>query len=294
MWFKKVMGIIHSTKSRPYKKMRSRIFYSFLFLIMSLSPAFSKKIELLVFDKDESKNELPRNFRDLSGLGLNVIASGQFSEKELVAIRQKYPNEKILVVDLRRESHGFINGQAVSWRSPFDQSNIGEKIEKILRDEKSRLNLLKKDEEIIVNKILEKDEKNGWYEEVEPKIIAVAEISTEENLVKKFGFEYKRFAVRDHASPDHNQVLEFEKFIKNLPLDKKIYIHCAAGRGRTTTFLTLYDIMNNGDKMSLEEILIRQAKVGGVRLDEISEDEKWRENLAQERLKMIREFYQNH
>lgn len=271
--------------------MRSRIFCSFLFLTMNISPAFSKKIELLVFDRGEIKNELPRNFRDLSEFGLNAIASGQFSEKELAAVQQKYPNEKILVVDLRRESHGFINGHAVSWRSPFDQSNIEKKIEKILRDEESHLNLLKKNEEIIVNKILEKDEKNGWYKEVEPEIILVTEVSTEENLVKKFGFEYKRIPVRDHASPDQNQVLEFKKFIKNLPRDKKIYIHCAAGKGRTTTFLTLYDIMKNGDKMSLKEIFIRQAKAGGKRLDEIGEDEKWRENLARERLNMIREFY---
>lgn len=272
--------------------MKLKILIFCLVLVCNASQAFAQNVALLVWDKKaDQKNELPYNFRDLSPLGINAIGSAQFSETQLKEVRKKYPNEKIVIVDLRRESHGFINGSAVSWRSPFDRSNINKNSSEILRDEKIRLNSVKKDREIIVNKILEKDKKNGWYEEVEPEIIAVEKISTEENLAKENGFEYKRFFVRDHGNPDAKQLLEIVNFIKNFPQDKKIYVHCAAGRGRTTTFLTIYDIIKNGSELSLKEILKRQEKIGGIRLDDVDADAEWRKKLAEERLKMVREFY---
>lgn len=273
--------------------MKSKIFICCLIFILNMPQVLAASVELLTFDKSETKKDgLPRNFRELSEFGLNAIASGQFSEKELQAIRKKYPNEKIIIVDLRRESHGLINGRAVSWREQFDKSNANKKDSEILRDEKLRLNLLKKDQQILINQIVKKDKKNGWYEKVSPQIVDVKEVATEEELAKKNGFEYKRFAVQDHAAPDQKQFLELVKFIKSLPQDKKIYVHCAAGKGRTTSFLTLYDIIKNGDKVTLEEILERQHKAGGSRLDKINEDEKWRENLAQEKLEMIKKFYE--
>lgn len=273
--------------------MKSKILICCLIFIFNIPQVLAKNVELLTFDKSESRSDgLPRNFRDLSQFGLNAIASAQFSEKELQEIRKKYPNDKIIIIDLRRESHGLINGQAVSWREPFDKSNDGKKDSVILQGEKNRLNLIKKDQQILVNQIVKKDKKNGWYTEVNPQIIDIRQVTTEEDLAKKNGFEYKRFAIQDHARPDEKQFKEIIKFIRNLPQDKKIYVHCAAGKGRTTTFLTLYDIIKNGDKLTLEEILKRQAKAGGSRLDEVDEDEEWRKELAQEKLEMIKKFYE--
>jgi len=261
-------------------------------LILTTSNLQAKNVELLTFDKSEvQKNGLPRNFRDLSQFNLNAIASAQFSQKELQEIRKKFPNEKITIVDLRRESHGFVNGVSVSWREPFDASNVGKTSAQILKDEKFRLNLVKKNGQILVNKILEKDKENGWYEEVKPEILQAQEVETEENLVKKNGFSYKRFVVQDHAKPDEKQFGEMVKFIKSLPQDQKIYVHCAAGKGRTTTFLALYDIIKNGDKLTLDEILKRQHKAGGANLYEVDEESNWRENLAQEKLEMLKKFH---
>ena len=113
------------------------------------------------------------------------------------------------------------------------------------------------------------------------------------NLAEKNGFEYKRFAVRDYAAPDLKQLEEMVKFIKTLPADKKIYAHCAGGEGRTTNFLVLLDIIKNGKKLSLKEILDRQAKLGGAKLDDFAKKEEWRKKLGAERLKLIEEFYQN-
>lgn len=263
-----------------------------LALIINSSLADAKNVELLTFDKSEtSLHGLPRNFRDLSSFNLNAIASGQFSEKELLEVRHKYPTDKIIIVDLRRETHGLINGIAVSWREQFDKSNDGRKTSEILQEEKSRFSLVKKDGEILVNRIIQKDKKNGWYSEVKPEILEVTDAISEEDLVKKYGFEYKRFPIQDHAKPSEKQFYEIINFIKALPKDKKVYVHCAGGKGRTTTFLTLYDIIKNGDKLTLEEILKRQYKAGGSDLSSDDDEENWRADLAREKLELIQKFY---
>lgn len=262
-------------------------------LILVAPQLQAKNNEVLTFDKNETKkNGLPRNFRDLSQFGLNAIASAQFNEKELQTIRAKFPDEEIIIVDLRRESHGLVNGLPVSWREKFDASNGGKTAKQITSDEEARFNAAKKDKKIIVNRILEKDKESGWYESLRPESVDVASAITEENLAKQNGFFYKRFLVQDHAKPDDKQLHEMLKFLLNLPADKKLYVHCAAGKGRTTTFLALYDILKNGNELTLDEILKRQQKIGGSNLYEAEEDEpKWRQELAKEKVAMLQKFY---
>jgi protein tyrosine/serine phosphatase len=52
---------------------------------------------------DNLKNNFPKNFRDLKSLNLNIIASAQFSENQLISVRKTYSNEDIIIVDLRLE-----------------------------------------------------------------------------------------------------------------------------------------------------------------------------------------------
>lgn len=256
------------------------------------SQATAEKASLLTFDKSEiTKDGMPRNFRDLSVIGINAIASAQFSEDELQKLRQKYPNEKIVIVDLRQESHGFINGKPVLWRSYFEKINQNKKISEILSDEKLRLNAAKKDHEIVINEVVKRDKESGWYEDVAPKIITVNQAISEKDLAQKNGFEYQRFSIRDFDIPKAKEFSRMINFIKNLPEDKKIYVHCAGGRGRTAMFLVILDIIKNGKKIELEEIFKRQNKLGGARLDEISKEEAWSKKLASERLKMLEDFY---
>ena len=263
-------------------------------LISGGSQAFAAKAALLTFDKSENtKDGMPRNFRDLSGIGINAIASAQFSESELQKLRKKYLNEKIVVVDLRQESHGFINGRSVLWRSYFEKNNQGKEISEILSDEKSRLNAAKKDGEIVVNEVLKRDRSSGWYKEIAPQITVVDKVSTEKDLVEENGFEYRRFSVRDFDIPDEKEFLQMVSFIKNLPQDKKIYVHCAGGKGRTGMFLVMLDIIKNGKKVELAEIFKRQHELGAARLDEISEEEAWNKKIAATRLKMIEDFYKS-
>lgn len=263
-------------------------------LIINTSQVLAKDVNILTFDITENKkDELPRNFRDLSVVGLNAIASAQFSEKQLQEVRKKYPNEKITIVDLRRENHGFINGEAVIWHSVFEQENQGKELSEILSEENNRLNFAQKNEQILIGKIIKRDRENGWYKEIEPNVVKVNQVTTEENLAKKNGFSYQRFLVRDFDIPEDVEFSKMLNFIKNLPQDQKVYVHCAGGKGRTGMFLILLDIAKNGKNVSLEEIFVRQNKLGAARLDEISEEESWSKEIATKRVKMIEDFYKS-
>lgn len=263
-----------------------------LALIFSISNAFATPASLLTFDKMENiKSEMPRNFRDLKSLGINAIASSQFSESQLQEVRKKYPDEKITIIDLRAESHGFINGKPVTWHTVFEKGNQNKTLSEISSDESDRLNLAAKDQQIIVNKILKEDRANGWYKEISPAVIDVNQAISEQDLAEKNGFEYQRFPIRDLDVPNETEFTRMVNFIKTLPQDQKLYVHCAAGKGRTGTFLVLLDIIKNGKTTELKEIFERQNKLGAARLDKISEEESWSKEIARNRLKIIENFY---
>ncbi|MCE2687753.1 MAG: hypothetical protein LW595_04310 [Rickettsiales bacterium] len=273
------------------------------FLSTSFLMANQKEPDLLTFDKTKNNEEsfessMPRNFRDLNNpedkININAIASAQFNEDELKAIKKKYPNQKILIIDLRKESHAFINDKPISWRSQFNLDNKEKQYQQILSEEKQKVNDLKKKSQIIVSEIIKKDEKNGWFSEISPIIVNVNKVETESEIAKRNGFDYKRIAIRDHSYPNKKQLTEIVSLIEKTSPKTKIYVHCAAGRGRTTTFLTIFDIIKNGKDTTLEEIFKRQYKIGGSRLDKIDEDSKWREDLAKERLETIKSFYEKY
>lgn len=264
-------------------------------LTLETSGAFADTASLLTFDKSEITNDgLPHNFRDLSIFGINAIASAQFSEDELKKVRKKYPGEKIVILDLRQESHGFINGKSVLWRSYFETINHGKTVSEIISDEKSRLKIAKKDKEIVISEVVERDRSNGWYKTISPKIVTVNKVIIEKELAREKGFGYQRFPVRDFDKPDEKEFARMVHFIKNLPADEKIYVHCSVGKGgRSGMFLVAFDIIKNGKKTSLDEIFKRQNALGSAKLDEISEEEAWNIELAKARLKMLEDLYKS-
>ena len=259
----------------PNNKMKLKLLSAFL-LILSASQSFANNMTPS-FDRSETRKDgLARNFRDLSQFNLNAIASAEFSENELMAIKKKFPNDKIIIVDLRRESHALINGKSASWEG---EENNKKEISEILLDEKSKVDFIRK------------NPKNNQLTSLNPKITELKSIMTEEELVKKNGFEYKRFAILDRAIPDQNQFDAMVNFIKTLPEDKKLYIHCAAGKGRTTTFLVIYDIIKNGNKVSLSDIIKRQKEAGGAALDVVDEETSNRSEFVKKRLEMLTKLH---
>jgi Inositol hexakisphosphate len=239
---------------------------------------------------------LPKNFRtslakfsytefpmpSLAGLEqLHVSGSGQFTSTNFFHALQKLPNRKIIVVDLREESHGFINGIPITWKELTTKwTNVGKTQEAIEEDEIERLH------EIFVEKsvVLDLDEN--------PFHLTVSEVLTEKALVESFGAEYLRIPITDNHKPSNEQIDQIVQFILNLPETMWIHAHCHAGKGRTTTFFILYDILMNGYQVSFDEILTRQALLGGKYMLEWPSQEVKKYWPAVERYEVLKKFYE--
>ena len=196
----------------------------------------------------DTKNEahLPRNFRTTDdefkvvkgeapsrqGLeNLHESGSAQFSKLEFEALMSKLP-KKVVIVDLRQETHGLLNGIGVSWYGERNWGNLGKARSEIEKSEKQRLkNTL--GTKVIISALDEKKEAGESQE------ITVETALTEEELVKAYGAGYFRITATDHITPNDESVDRFIEFYRTLPNDVWLHFHCQAGQGRTTSFMVI-------------------------------------------------------
>lgn len=261
------------------------ILRSFFVLIVFLScPIFAEDIPIS-WGKTDDKMRHFRSFSDvLSHTDLNetgvsgryISGSGQFSSENLKELAPKVRSiagevDKIILIDLRLESHGFINTVPVAWKG--DQ-NLDKSIEEIFDDETTRLQDLFIAQEI-----------DGY---------PIYFIATEQELAIENEFEHVRLPTLDHSHPRDEIVDEFLNIIKDNPASW-LHVHCAVGKGRTTTFLAMFDMFYNAKDVSFDEILKRQKEIGGQDfkkyLDTPNKHPK-KQALFLARLAFLEKFYQ--
>lgn len=283
--------------------MKKNIFIT-LFIMITSFLSCSNFEPTLILNAPNERN-LPRNFRtsrtvfpeisDLptrKGLNeLNILGSGQFSEASFLSVMEEvgHPSD-LVVVDLREECHGFINGQGVSLYGFRDWTNIGKTKEAIVKEEREFLDGLPK-EAVIIGKIINKRSKEDLYPELDflpPVKIEKAE--TEEELIHRLGYEYIRIPLTDHIRPSDYSVDRFVEFIRELPPKKHLYFHCAAGVGRTSIFMLMFDMMKNARNVSFEDITKRQMLIGGKEFLVLSE-KPWKKKISQDKIDFLKSFY---
>lgn len=290
-------------------------FLTLLSLILSCTAFCSKSGETTMSEPkstqamlvlDESFDlKIPRNFRQESSPylkndekeptreGLNALryaASGQFSERTLKAVLPKLKGQ-VWVVDLRRENHGFINGVPVSWYASKNQSNLNLSTEEILVHEKAMLAALPKDT-IIVHEVT--DKQGGAILASRSIELKPERVESEQQIVERLGLSYIRIPVSDHHRPNDEQVEAYVKLITSLPKDATLYFHCRAGRGRTTTFVALWDMLVNAKNVSFKEIIERHRLMGGAALCSVSDDpeKSWKQPWSKDRKAFLEDFYE--
>src|SRR5205085_4961849 len=91
-----------------------------------------------------------------------------------------------------------------------------------------------------------------------PQQVIVKEASIERDLVSSAVVSYVRVAVTDHTRPLSEAVDRFIVAVRALPENAWAHFHCEAGLGRTATFMVLYDMLRNANRVSLEDIVQRQ------------------------------------
>ncbi|CAM3171598.1 tyrosine phosphatase II superfamily protein [Legionella steigerwaltii] len=225
--------------------------------------------------------------------GLAISGSEEPSEKGWKDISEhiaKHGYSRVLVLDLRQESHGYINGRAITLVSEYDWINRGKSNVQCLTDQEYWLKSLRTQKKI--SGVLS-SQQFAAQEYSSGKTIPVKVVKNEEDLVSKLGFEYHRLYVTDHAAPSDSEVDTFLTLIKNVPKDTWFHIHCRGGKGRTTTFFVMYDMLKNADKVSFEEIIARHASIPPYyNLFEIHRADPFLTPYYEQRIIFLSHFYQ--
>lgn len=274
----------------------------FMISFMVSTLAFAVYDETLLVLDMRNVPDLPKHFRTLQdplpaklnnqGLANLTVAGGaQFSKLGLDKIVEKLHAKRITIIDLRQESHGFLNGNAISWYAPQDAINAGYSMQQIENRQRHLLNGLSEKESIKTYVILSKTP-NERINNARVVEFSMRSVGSEEELAYRSHHSYKRIYVQDYHAPSAKQVDRFIQIIKQLPKDQWVYFHCRAGIGRTTTFMAMYDMMQNAKQVSFDDIIARQAALGGKDLSELPQAGSEKYDAAAKRLDFLKQFYQ--
>ena len=130
--------------------------------------------------------------------------------------------------------------------------------------------------------------RRNYYHQSPPEII-----ESEGEMIKRLGYGFKSFHIVRRQLYKPHMIDEFVEFIDQLPAGTHLHFHCDGGNSRTTTLMTMVDIIKNGTMVSLNTIIERQRGIGGVNLYDTKPylGGTWKPNLLEARLQMVEDFY---
>ena len=219
---------------------------------------------------------------------LRQSGSSFFSKNEFKELLKHVPAKDLVVIDLRNESHGYINDNGISWYSRYKTFNKGQSAKEIDRREKSMLETAKMNQDVDVATL------DKHKDIASQKVEHVNSVQTEEQFVKSMGVKYYRVPVMDYSAPTPANVDQFLAIYKKLPKNAWIHVHCEAGVGRTTIFLSLMDMIKNADKLSYDDIMTREVLLGGQDVRKSAETTKdaYKKGNYPKRALFTRHFYE--
>lgn len=244
---------------------------------------------------------------DLYGMDrMNISGSAQFTKSQLRRVLNSIKENQqsvtmVLILDLRQESHGFING--LPFRFYIDRNEINKNVDPdciLQKEEREVKSLTRSEQNHIIN--ISYSKKESYKLNLSSSVpFQTQDIHTEcetvnalanEFLDRDLQVDYERFYVLDHNRPSDEDV---DKFVSLFDTHNNEYtwlhIHCAGGKGRTTSFMAMADMLLNASQVEFKEIIKRQHVIGGSNLYATSGKPAWRAAAAKERLKFLEQFY---
>jgi protein-tyrosine phosphatase len=229
-------------------------------LVWDLDPAITNGFRNFRTTNDPLKPKADGSLPSAAGLAtLHESGSSEFSPEGLKAMLGKFSGP-ITVFDLRQEDHGFINGTPISWFASSNWANVGKDHATVVTEEHDRMAGMKPGAAIAIS---DDKAKKGEASASVAKAEVISAAATEQQVVNAAGASYVRITVSDHCRPTDEEVDRFVTAVRQLPAGAWVHFHCRAGRGRTTTFMALYDMLRNARQVSLLDIDQRQSLLAG-------------------------------
>ena len=262
----------------------------------------------LIFDNEAGLPESGNHFQSGRDLEPPLPASGshQLDATVFVGIvnriaEEAWQHRRLVIVDLRQESHAFLDGRAVSWCADKDWSNVGQPTAWIVRDEESQLTKLAAAPDQLV--YAARKDADGGIQILETSPLHVIRAETEEMVVAKFqsrlAVSYLRLPVTDLCAPEDDAVRTFLDKLGDLDATTWVHFHCHGGDGRTTTFLTMYDMLSVAKaqpsvagRADLEYFRARQLRLFHYDLRPNPTTKRWQAPLSEVRWRRLESFRQ--
>lgn len=247
----------------------------------------------LRFESRTLKRSIPRLRAQMEN---RASASAQFPPAGLEALREQTSAE-LFIVDLRSESHAFVNGYPVSWTAFRNLSNAGLSWAQIQEDETLRIEALRKQKSLPV--VFSETSEIDWLEPKKDKTrlkpgqkLKVKRVQNERAIVESAHAHYVRIPVEENLRPSDDELDRWITAMRLMPKDAWVHFHCSDGGHRSSLFLILYDILKNARFHSLDELIQR-----GLRLPDdddtlrIPVETDWRYPYRRDQAYFLEAFY---
>lgn len=198
-----------------------------------------------------------------------ISGSAQFNRQGLDELRTRLTGKIVKIVDLREESHIFINDTTLHLANEKNSFNRGKTISEIGMLEKQLIAELRTGPipPLYIKEIkIEGNEKLVTF--LPTSIDGIQSLTTEADLVAtQPGFSYERLPVTDTTKLTDAVI---ERLVE-LKLEAEqnntwLHCHCNAGQGRTSQALTVWCMMEEAQTKTLEKIFAQLESLGNSQL----------------------------
>lgn len=216
-----------------------------------------------------------------------MAGSAQFNARQLKQVREINPN--LVIVDLRMEAHFLVDDDiATSFYCPRNWDRLLVKDPQVLRERELEDVAMLASQQPRGIRIGNK----ASTAKCAP-LVRFTQIRTEAELTASLGLRYHRFYIADHSRPRDDQIDTIVQWLRAHE-DDHVLMHCNAGKGRTTTFMIMRDMLRNAKALPLHDLLMRNYIYSAYNMEAMIEERRgsYQEGLRRERLAFLYAFYE--